>query len=97
MLYWVIYDISADDLRLKIANLCKNYGLRRVQKSAFLGELSVNKAEMLYLECNETRKEEEGACIYFIPQCETCYQNKIQLGNLIPNEEVRKQPYAVVG
>ena len=33
----VIYDISDDGLRLKISEICKNYGLVRIQKSAFLG------------------------------------------------------------
>lgn len=34
----VIYDISDDGLRLKISEICKNYGLVRIQKSAFLGK-----------------------------------------------------------
>ncbi|RLE66596.1 MAG: CRISPR-associated endonuclease Cas2 [Thermoprotei archaeon] len=33
----VIYDISDDNLRLKISEICKNFGLSRIQKSAFFG------------------------------------------------------------
>ncbi len=36
----VIYDITPDDIRLKVANICKDFGLVRIQKSAFLGMLS---------------------------------------------------------
>jgi CRISPR-associated protein Cas2 len=36
----VIYDISSDDLREKVANFLKSMGLKRVQKSAFAGSLS---------------------------------------------------------
>jgi len=53
MLYWLIYDISENKIRGKIASKCKNYGLFRVQKSSFIGNLSKNKAEMLVLEIKE--------------------------------------------
>lgn len=33
----VIYDISDDGLRLKVSEACKDFGLARIQKSAFLG------------------------------------------------------------
>lgn len=39
----VIYDITDDDLRYKVANFLKKYGLRRIQKSAFAGPLSSSK------------------------------------------------------
>lgn len=35
MLTLVIYDISSDDIRTKLANRLFDYGLRRVQYSAF--------------------------------------------------------------
>ena len=40
MRYLLIYDISHDGTRLKIADACLDYGLERIQYSAFLGELS---------------------------------------------------------
>lgn len=36
----VIYDISDDGLRLRVADACRDFGLVRIQKSAFLGVLS---------------------------------------------------------
>ena len=36
----LIYDISHDGARTKVADACLDYGLERVQDSAFLGELS---------------------------------------------------------
>ena len=35
----VMYDISDDKLRNKVADACLDYGLERVQYSAFVGEL----------------------------------------------------------
>jgi CRISPR-associated protein Cas2 len=37
----LIYDISHDGTRQKVADLCLDYGLQRVQYSAFVGDLSV--------------------------------------------------------
>ena len=36
----VIYDITHDGTRAKIADVCLDYGLERIQYSAFFGELS---------------------------------------------------------
>jgi CRISPR-associated protein Cas2 len=40
MRYLLIYDISHDGVRTKVADACLDYGLERVQYSAFFGELS---------------------------------------------------------
>ena len=36
----LIYDIVHDGIRAKVADACLDYGLQRIQYSAFLGELS---------------------------------------------------------
>ncbi len=36
----VVYDISDDRVRAKVADACLDYGLDRIQYSAFLGELT---------------------------------------------------------
>jgi len=44
----VIYDIPKDGLRQKLADICLDYGLERIQYSSFLGELSYSRqAEIL--------------------------------------------------
>ena len=53
MLVWVVYDITEDKIRKKVSDSCKDYGLYRVQKSVFLGELNANKRESLALQCEE--------------------------------------------
>ena len=40
MLTWVVYDISKDRTRTKIAKRCLDFGLYRVQKSVFLGDIA---------------------------------------------------------
>ncbi len=45
----VVYDIPSDKIRVRIAEACKDYGLQRVQWSAFLGELTHTRREELGL------------------------------------------------
>lgn len=82
-----IYDITANRLRSRVARKCKDFGLARVQKSCFAGDLSQNRMEMLRIELENLLKEEEAQdvaeydAIYILPMCETCFVKKILLGH----------------
>jgi CRISPR-associated protein Cas2 len=39
MYTWIMYDISNDKARRKVAKLCLQLGLQRVQRSVFLGKV----------------------------------------------------------
>ncbi|AEK19975.1 CRISPR-associated endonuclease Cas2 [Methanococcus maripaludis] len=54
MLLWVIYDISNDKIRSKVSKTCLNYGLYRVQKSVFLGEVESNSLDELKILLEDT-------------------------------------------
>lgn len=71
MLTLVIYDISSDEVRTKLANRLFDYGLQRIQYSAFKGELNTHDREVL---ANELRKFVSGErdSIYVLPLCERC-------------------------
>lgn len=56
----VIYDIESDRLRLKISETCLDYGLNRIQYSAFLGTLNKNKREELFLRLSSILDESPG-------------------------------------
>jgi len=43
----LVYDIPNDRIRTKVADFCLDYGLDRIQYSAFLGEISRNHMEEL--------------------------------------------------
>ncbi|NMC10977.1 MAG: CRISPR-associated endonuclease Cas2 [Methanothrix sp.] len=76
MLVWVIYDISENRIRSRVAKICKGYGLFRVQKSAFLGDMNRNEADSLALECEAIIEESDS--VYVFPMCEECF-DKIKL------------------
>lgn len=68
MLTWVVYDISKDKTRNKVAKICKNYGLYRVQKSAFLGDLNKNQIDEIIITIKEIADKEKDS-IYLFPMC----------------------------
>ena len=50
----LVYDIPDDRVRARVANVCQDYGLRRIQYSAFLGELTINHQDELLLKLRRT-------------------------------------------
>jgi len=79
MLIWCIYDISNNKVRNKIVKLSKEYGLYRVQKSVFLGEINNNNLDEFQLKCAELIDEETDS-VYIFPLCKKDFQNVITLG-----------------
>lgn len=65
----VIYDIESDKLRLKISECCLDYGLVRIQYSAFLGTLNRNKREELFLRLCDILEDNPGK-ILLQPICD---------------------------
>ena len=53
----VLYDIEEDRPRNRVVNICKDYGLQRIQYSAFLGRLNRNRREAL---CKRLQAELSG-------------------------------------
>lgn len=56
----LIYDIPDDRIRTKIADVCLDYGLQRIQYSAFLGELSRTHQEELLLKIKQKLGRKTG-------------------------------------
>lgn len=74
----VLYDISHDGTRQKVADVCLDYGLDRVQFSAFLGQLSRNHQEALMLRVRE-RMGGHGGRIWLLPLCESDWGKRIEI------------------
>ena len=69
---WVIYDIVNDKVRKKVSDSCKDYGLYRVQKSVFLGDLNSNQRDSLALECEELVDIDTDS-VYIFPMDDKCW------------------------
>ena len=79
MLVWAIYDIEKNKIRNRIAKLCKQMGLYRVQKSVFLGKVGKSRLDELALESKELINEETDS-VYIFPLCEEDFRKVIVLG-----------------
>jgi CRISPR-associated protein Cas2 len=65
----LIYDIEDDRLRTRTADICLDYGLERIQFSAFFGKLNRNRRQELSLRLQRELGEKSGR-IRIIPVCE---------------------------
>lgn len=93
MIYWVIYDISGNAKRLKVSEECKNFGLVRIQKSAFIGRLTKNTAEMLAIKCRKILDKND--CVFFFPACSNCFADKIIIGKF-DEEKLKSKDFLIV-
>lgn len=84
---YVLYDIPDDGIRAKVADVCKDYGLERIQFSAFRGSLTRNKREELFLRLGDTLGERPGK-ILLQPVCE----KDIRGGLRVENEDAGTEP-----
>jgi len=79
VLAWVVYDIRADQRRNKVAKVCKQYGLLRVQKSVFLGRLERNRFDELAERCLDLIDEDTDS-VYLFPFCQEDFRQVKVLG-----------------
>lgn len=93
-LVWVIYDISSDRPRGKVAKLCKEAGLYRVQKSAFLGTIERNRLDELSLQIDE-HLDQDVDSVYIFPMCQPDFQKVILKGQAFDRELVTDEVKAL--
>ncbi len=86
----VIYDIVEDKIRIKIANKCKDYGLKPLQYSAYFGELSSNRRDELG---QRLRKIIGKSCgrVHIFPLCDKDLRLRLQINVGYPGEEPEEQ------
>jgi CRISPR-associated protein Cas2 len=87
MIAWVLYDIQKDRSRTKVAKLCKQAGLYRVQKSVFLGTLTPNEKDTLELQIEELIDEEVDS-VYIFPMSKNELKDTVLLGQAFDKDMV---------
>ena len=71
----VVYDIPNDSRRAKVADVCLDYGLDRIQYSAFLGFLAPTHQDELMLKLKSTLGSKAGN-IQMFPFCATDWRRR---------------------
>ena len=69
LLTYVVYDLEDDRVRGRVASACKDYGLERIQYSAFRGSLDTSRRNELATRLADTLGRENGR-ILVLPVCE---------------------------
>jgi len=65
----VVYDIVDDNKRNKIADVCLDYGMDRIQYSAFAGDLAATHQDELMLKIQAILGKRPGK-VQLVPVCE---------------------------
>jgi len=87
---WVVYDIVENSTRSKVARICLDKGLYRVQKSVFLGTLNANERDSLALECEEIIDPDVDS-VYVFPMDDESFRKVKLLGQAFDKELVRDE------
>jgi len=93
-LVWVIYDIAIDRARTRVAKTCKDKGLFRVQKSAFLGTLNKNQIDELKIMCEDCINPDKDS-VYIFPMCEDDFKKVKLLGRAFDKDLVTDEVKAL--
>jgi len=77
----VLYDMSNDRCRTKVADICLDYGLDRDQYSVFVGQLKARQIRALSKELRQQAKDD--AYILILPISADDWDKRIELGSPI--------------
>jgi len=86
--YIVVYDISDNKARVKLAELLQKKGLTRIQRSAFVGELSKSELKDLLRRARQLINEVNDV-LHIIPICQYDWSRRIIIGRPL-NERGRR-------
>ncbi len=82
----VIYDITDDEVRMKIAEACREVGLVRIQKSAFLGTINSQQRKNLEIRLRKVLGQNKGNIQIFVI-CEADISNRRIVGETVEYDE----------
>ena len=74
----LVYDIAHDGTRTKVSEACLDYGMERIQFSAFLGNLTRTHQEELFKKVRKRLGKREGK-IQLFPVCEKDMQTRLEV------------------
>jgi CRISPR-associated protein Cas2 len=91
----VVYDIPDDAARTKVADVCLDYGLQRIQYSAFAGDISPNHQAELFLKIRR-HIGNRAANVQLFPICERDLRQRRALITTTPGTTKLPGPAAIL-
>ena len=80
----LVYDIPHDRTRTKVADICLDYGLERIQYSAFMGTLQRVYQEEMITKIRKRLGKRPGK-IQLFPLCDKDWQVRLEICQEEPN------------
>jgi len=87
MICWVLYDIENDRARTKIAKICLQSGLNRVQYSCFVGDIEENERDTLQIRILEHMDEDKDS-VYIFTMNKKDFHQTVLLGQAFDKKYV---------
>ena len=88
-MYWLLYDISNTRQRNKMVRLCKDYGLNRIQKSCFAGEILNIKVDLFKEKIRGLVSE--GDSVVMLPMTESMMEKVVEWGEIKLSRQIKKE------
>ena len=85
LLTFIVYDITSDRIRFRIAEVCKDYGLDHIQYSVFSGPLDSTRRQEMFARLDHTLGDNEGR-ILMLQMCEKDVAAKREIVRIIRPE-----------
>jgi len=94
MILWVLYDIEKDRARNRVAKICKQSGLYRVQYSCFLGSIDSSDKDILELRINDEINSETDK-VYIFPMSKSELRDTVLLGQAFEKKWITDEVQAL--
>ena len=99
MLAWILYDITENAIRNKIAAICKDYGFIRYQKSVFCGETEDRNLKKFVSRVTDLMRsaEEKDDSVLVFTVCDTCLKNRLEVGKKMDPDSFKIPRLIIIG
>jgi CRISPR-associated protein Cas2 len=85
LMTYVVYDITNDRARLKISEVCKDYGLDHIQYSVFSGPLDATRRNEMFTRLGDTLGNNEGK-VMMLQLCEKDVAERREIVRMRPRD-----------
>ncbi|AKL98281.1 CRISPR-associated endonuclease Cas2 [Endomicrobium proavitum] len=90
----VFYDLRKEKLKIKLAEKCKDYGLKKMHKTGFCGKLSREKRERLKKDLSEIISDNKARLI-IQTVCSRCLGEVFISDSTAKNKKTKEKPSAI--
>ena len=94
MITWVLYDIQNDRARNRVAKICKQSGLYRVQWSCFIGAIDEQELDTLELRIKPEINQEVDK-VYIFPMSRSELRSTVLLGQAFDKQMITDEVRAL--